>query len=208
VFIALTLSLLLAGAIYVSCEYFVNGVEWVGRQLKLSATTTGTVLAAFALWLNRRRLGRQEAVVEVDHRRLSRDQGWFLAIFVVKVALGLVAFAFKPALGLLFLAAYAVYVFKEMRNVGPPALLLSPVATELPETMAFDNSLLAAGVVTGVAVIVLWHSSIVVRSRVPRRFGRAAICRICVHSHRGDARHVSEAIVYVFCGPFWITGQH
>ena len=45
--IALTLSLLLAGAIYLSCEYFVNGVEWVGRQLKLSATTTGTVLAAF-----------------------------------------------------------------------------------------------------------------------------------------------------------------
>jgi cation:H+ antiporter len=34
-------------AIYFACEYFVNGVEWFGRKLKLSATATGTVLAAF-----------------------------------------------------------------------------------------------------------------------------------------------------------------
>jgi len=299
--IALTLSLLLAGAIYLSCEYFVNGVEWVGRQLKLSATTTGTVLAAFgtalpesavtfaavvfgrdaaqkdigvgaalggplvlatiaypvvglALWFNRKRLGRRDTVVEVDHRGLARDQQWFLAIFVVKVALGLVVFAFKPALGVLFLAAYAAYVYKELRTVEAAAqeheleplkirpradspslswallqtvialivigfashafvgqlesvaravgwaphfvaLLLSPVATELPETMnaliwvrqgrerlalanisgammiqatvpsalglfftpwLFDHSLLAAGVITGIAVMVLW----------------------------------------------------
>jgi cation:H+ antiporter len=38
---------LCALAIYVSCEYFVNGVEWVGRRFNLGATTTGTVLAAF-----------------------------------------------------------------------------------------------------------------------------------------------------------------
>jgi cation:H+ antiporter len=50
--------------------------------------------------------------------RLAKDQHWFLAIFVVKVALGLVAFAFKPALGLLFFAAYAVYFWREMRG-GP-----------------------------------------------------------------------------------------
>jgi cation:H+ antiporter len=50
--------------------------------------------------------------------RLAKDQQWFLAIFVVKVALGLVAFAFKPALGLLFFAAYAVYFWREMRG-GP-----------------------------------------------------------------------------------------
>ena len=41
------LFLLSAGAIYVACEFFVNGVEWSGRQLKLGATATGTVLAAF-----------------------------------------------------------------------------------------------------------------------------------------------------------------
>jgi cation:H+ antiporter len=56
------------------------------------------------------RLGLQPA----DTRRLARDQTWFLAIFVVKVGLGLVAFAFKPWLGLLFFAAYAVYFRREI----------------------------------------------------------------------------------------------
>jgi cation:H+ antiporter len=47
---------------------------------------------------------------------MARDQTWFLAIFIVKVALGLVAFAFKPWLGLLFFAAYALYFWREMRD--------------------------------------------------------------------------------------------
>jgi cation:H+ antiporter len=57
----------------------------------------------------------------VDMERLARDQRWFLAIFVVKVSLGLVAFAFKPVLGFAFLAAYAVYFFREMRSTGEQA---------------------------------------------------------------------------------------
>ncbi|MBD8880706.1 sodium:calcium antiporter [Rhodanobacter sp. 7MK24] len=152
-----------AGAIYLACEYFVNGVEWLGRRLKLGATATGTVLAAFgtalpesavtfvavvfgktpavrdigvgaamggplvlatiayavvgvALWLHRRRLQRTDGLVRVDHRRLARDQGWFLAIFALKVGLGLVAFAFKPAFGGVFLLAYALYVWREVRS--------------------------------------------------------------------------------------------
>jgi cation:H+ antiporter len=52
----------------------------------------------------------------VDTGRLARDQTWFLAIFVVKVALGLVAFAWKPWLGLLFFAAYALYFWNETRS--------------------------------------------------------------------------------------------
>ncbi len=48
--------------------------------------------------------------------RLARDQRWFLGVFVFKVALGLVAFAFKPWLGLLFFAVYAVYFWKEMSS--------------------------------------------------------------------------------------------
>jgi cation:H+ antiporter len=36
-----------AGAIYVASEYFVNGIEWFGRRLKLGATAVGSVLAAF-----------------------------------------------------------------------------------------------------------------------------------------------------------------
>ena len=61
---------------------------------------------------------RSAALDGTDTRRLARDQVWFLAIFVVKVALGLVAFAVKPWLGVLFLAAYAVYFWREMREEG------------------------------------------------------------------------------------------
>ena len=45
----LAFALLLGSAvtIYFSCEFFVNGVEWVGRKLKVSQTATGTILAAF-----------------------------------------------------------------------------------------------------------------------------------------------------------------
>lgn len=60
-------------------------------------------------------------IVGVDTARLARDQRWFLTIFIFKVALGLVAFAFKPWLGLLFFAAYGVYFWREMRNTGEHA---------------------------------------------------------------------------------------
>ena len=45
----LTLALLLGSAvvIYLACEYFVNGVEWVGERFGVSQTAVGTVLAAF-----------------------------------------------------------------------------------------------------------------------------------------------------------------
>jgi len=51
----------------------------------------------------------------VDLSQLARDQKWFLSIFIFKVALGLVAFTFKPLLGYLFFAAYGAYFIKEMR---------------------------------------------------------------------------------------------
>jgi len=67
-------------------------------------------------------------IVGVDTARLARDQRWFLTIFIFfltififKVALGLVAFALKPWLGLLFFAAYGVYFWREMRNTGEHA---------------------------------------------------------------------------------------
>ena len=58
---------------------------------------------------------KRELLDEVDLSRLPTDQKWFLTIFFVKVALGLVAFSIKPWCGLLFFAAYGVYFFKEMR---------------------------------------------------------------------------------------------
>ncbi len=152
-----------AAAIYLACEYFVNGIEWFGKRLNLGATAVGSVLAAFGtalpesavtfmavvfgntpeqkdlgvgaamggplvlatlgyavvglvLMLHRKKLARTSHKVQVDYARLSRDQVSFLAIFVLKVALGLVAFTIKPWLGILFLAAYAAYVWREIKE--------------------------------------------------------------------------------------------
>ncbi|MCX5544718.1 sodium:calcium antiporter [Paraburkholderia sp. CNPSo 3076] len=160
----LTFALLIAaaGIIYLSCETFVNSVEWLGHKLKVTQTATGTILAAFgtalpesvvtlvavafggdpahkeigigaaiggplalstiayavvgfALLATAKRVGRERAAtVDVNTRRLRRDQLWFLAIFVAKIALGLVVFSFKPLLGIAFLAAYAFYCWKEL----------------------------------------------------------------------------------------------
>ena len=152
-----------AAAIYFACEYFVNGVEWVGRKFGIGETATGTILAAFGtalpesavtfvavvlgrnaaqkdigvgaalggpmvlstisyavvgfamLW-NQRRLGRTTQLIECDSKKLRRDQSWFLSIFVAKVALGLLVFAYKPWLGALFLLAYAAYLLRELRG--------------------------------------------------------------------------------------------
>jgi cation:H+ antiporter len=57
-----------------------------------------------------------------DTARLARDQTWFLAIFALKVAIGLVAFAIKPWLGVLFLIAYGIYFWREMRGDGEVAV--------------------------------------------------------------------------------------
>jgi cation:H+ antiporter len=158
----LTIAYLLGSAvvIYVACEFFVNGVEWVGHQLSMGQKATGTILAAFGTALPESvvtfvavtfGVGVQDkdvgvgaavggplvlgtiayAVVGVtllicrralpsgDEGReleagLSRDQAWFIVISVAKVVLGVVMFAFKAWLGLLFLAAYAVYAWREI----------------------------------------------------------------------------------------------
>lgn len=151
-----------AAVIYLACEFFVNGVEWVGRKLAVGQKATGTILAAFGtalpesavtfvavalgtkaadkdvgigaamggplvlgtiayavvgvtLMICRRGLPRGQDAREL-YGGLSRDQGWFIGISAVKLAIGLVAFALKPWLGILFLAAYAAYAWKEMRG--------------------------------------------------------------------------------------------
>ena len=160
-FVTLLLFLLSAFAIYLACEYFVNGIEWCGRHLNMGATAVGTLLAAFgtalpecavtftavvfgsspeqkdigvgaamggplvlatiayalvglSLWQNHRRLQRKTYQVEVDYDRLGKDQLAFLMIFIVKVGLGLFAFSYKPWLGLCFLTAYGIYVWREI----------------------------------------------------------------------------------------------
>ena len=67
--------------------------------------------------LDRARLQKKIAQ-EFSTTRLAHDQAWFLGVFVFKVGLGLVAFAWKPWLGWLFLVAYALYVWRELRGEG------------------------------------------------------------------------------------------
>jgi cation:H+ antiporter len=157
----------------------------------LVLATIAYAVVGLALLIGRRRPSPGEYG---SIRKLRTDQTWFLGIFLVKVALGLVTFAVKPWLGLAFFAAYGVYFWREIRAdddhdaadqlepllfqrriptpatwaialqtlvtivvifaasqlfvhqldaVGPmiglpatvTALLLSPIATELPETV-------------------------------------------------------------------------
>jgi cation:H+ antiporter len=199
--LTLFLFLVSAGAIYLACEYFVNGIEWFGQKLSLGATATGTVLAAFgtalpesavtfvavmfgktpeardigvgaalggplvlatiayavvgiALWTNRRRLNRVDQTLRVNHRRLARDQSWFLIIFIVKFGLGLVAFAIKPWLGVLFLAAYVAYVWREMRSsdTAPEEEELEPLKFQ-PRSL--DPSMAWVALQSGIALVVI-----------------------------------------------------
>jgi cation:H+ antiporter len=232
-----------AVAIYLSCEWFVNAVEWLGSRLNVGKMAVGTVLAAFgtalpesvvtlvavttggtpqakdigvgaamggplalatvayaatgvALLLKRRLDGKEQLALAAatvpasavaaavaapqggrdgqgevladpaQTARLAKDQRWFLAVFVFKVALGLVAFAIKPWLGLVFFATYAVYFWREMRggHDTPGAeevdelepLKLQPKAAR-PATWAVLAQTLAALVVIFLASQVFVH---------------------------------------------------
>ena len=159
--VTLLLLAALAAAIYLCCESFTNGVEWLGYRLKLGQTATGTILAAFGTALpegvvtlvatafpgNPAQQGigigaaiggplvlatvayavtgfallslrRIPLLLPDDRRRLSGNQITFLAIFIVKLGLGLIVFSGKSWFGWAFLAAYALYLRAEMRH--PP----------------------------------------------------------------------------------------
>jgi cation:H+ antiporter len=194
-----------AAAIYFACEFFVNGVEWLGRKLSVGSTATGTILAAFGtalpesvvtfiatafgkgdaqrelgvgaalggplvlatiayatvgatLLVTRRKL-RRTGDVRGEFRRLSRDQGWFLSIFVVKLGVGLVAFAFKPWLGIAFLAAYALYFWQEMRreDADEEEEALEPLI--LARKAAGEPALWLSALQTGAAAVVIFLAS-------------------------------------------------
>jgi cation:H+ antiporter len=79
----------------------------------LALSTIAYAVVGIVILLTARRLSRQSEL-EVNARGLRRAQLWFLAIFALKIALGVVVFAFKPWLGMVFLAAYALYTWKEL----------------------------------------------------------------------------------------------
>ncbi|HEX6754920.1 MAG TPA: sodium:calcium antiporter [Mycobacteriales bacterium] len=93
--------------------YAVTGVVLLHRMRRLAAPVPQLAGPAPAGRAPAAEGPEPRALDGTDTRRLARDQAWFLAIFVVKVGLGLVAFAVKPWLGLLFFVAYGVYVWRE-----------------------------------------------------------------------------------------------
>jgi cation:H+ antiporter len=199
---AVTALLLSAGIVYWACEYFVNGVEWVGSKTGVSQNAVGTVLAAFGtalpesvvtfvavvfghdaaarnigvgaalggplvlatiaypivgimLLLTRYQPTRQP--IDVNWQRLSRDQGWFLLIFICKIMLGFLAFSRKPWLGWLFLLAYAAYTWTEVRHAGDGAMgELEPLKFQRRQA---DPSFALALLQTVVALAVIFAAS-------------------------------------------------
>jgi cation:H+ antiporter len=191
-----------AGFVYWSCEYFVNGVEWVGRRTGVSQTAVGSVLAAFGTALPEsvvtfvavvfghdvaaRNIGvgaalggplvlatiaypvvgimlmvtRAQSInqpIDVNRRALGSDQGWFLLIFLFKIALGFLSFAIKPWFGWLFLAAYVIYTWAQIRTEDHGA-------EGEPEPLKFQPkkaapSLAMAGLQTLLALLVIFAAS-------------------------------------------------
>src|SRR3977135_4302571 len=130
----------------------VGGGGALGGPLVLA--TIAYAVVGFTLILCRARLPQTEAIRR-DFRNLSRDQGWFLAIFVVKLALVLFVFAYKPGLGFLFLAAYGAYFWKEMRQEpvddegGLEPLKFMPRQATPPTWAAVAQTALALAVIFG-----------------------------------------------------------
>jgi cation:H+ antiporter len=112
-----------AAAIYFACEFFVNGVEWLGRKLGVGETATGTILAAFGTALPESAVTFVAVVFGRSHAQKDIGVGAALGgplvlatISYAVVGLGLLVFRYKPWLGAAFLLAYAVYLLRELRG--------------------------------------------------------------------------------------------
>jgi len=128
----------------------------LGGPLALSTLAYGVV--GLTLLGSKRLHVERKSAVEADCARLSQDQAWFLAIFLFKFAFGFVTFVGKSWLGGLFLAAYALYVWKELRSDGDlhDAEALEPLTFRPQDN---DPGLFWAGLQTGVALIVVFAAS-------------------------------------------------
>jgi cation:H+ antiporter len=116
----------------------------MGGPLALATVAYGVI--GWSLLARRRGAGEDWG----DLDKLAKDQTWFVAVFAVKVALGLVAFSIKPWLGILFFAVYAVYFWREMRqkDVHEPVDELAPLKLQpgrsQPATWAVVTQTVAA----------------------------------------------------------------
>ena len=130
--------------------YGVTGAMLIWRKTRTLAAVTASSLPAHEVPMDP---AEADGLAGVDIGRLARDQTWFLAIFTVKVTLGLLAFAIKPWLGLAFFAVYALYFVKEMKSTGEKASAedLEPLKLQprraVPTTFAVTVQTLATLVV-------------------------------------------------------------
>lgn len=83
----------------------------LGGPLVLGTIAYAVIGLCIIVFRKRRDLGTD---IDIDSAKLRTDQKWFLSIFIFKVLLGFLAFSGKPFTALFFLAAYALYFYKEM----------------------------------------------------------------------------------------------
>ena len=84
----------------------------MGGPLVLGTIAYAVVGLCIIVFRKRRTLGTE---IDIDSKKLRTDQLWFLSIFIFKVFLGFLVFSGKSLTALLFIAAYALYFYKEMR---------------------------------------------------------------------------------------------
>ena len=97
--------------------------------------------------------------IELNRRRLSRDQSWFLLIFACKITLGFLAFSIKPWLGWLFLAAYMAYTYGEVIVLYLSVLpqFLTPGVTDQGDALLLAYTVAALGLVWQVLLLFFVH---------------------------------------------------
>jgi cation:H+ antiporter len=135
-----------------------------------------------------------------DLPKLARDQRWFLGIFLVKVALGLVAFSFKPWLGLLFFTAYAVYFWREISGDDDSQHDENLVPLRLQRHKSSPDTLAVAVQVVATLVIIFAASQLFVRQldAVGPMLGlSAAVSALLLSPIATELPEVMNAIIWV-----------
>ncbi|MTV48541.1 sodium:calcium antiporter [Heliobacillus mobilis] len=84
----------------------------IGGPLVLSTVAYAVVGLSIFFYHKRRAQGTD---LLIDSRKLTRDQLWFMSIFVLSFLLGYTSYPGKQWIGLLLFASYGLYFFLEMR---------------------------------------------------------------------------------------------
>jgi len=126
----------------------------LGGPLVLGTIAYAVVGLSIIYYRKKRALGTD---IDIDSKKLSRDQLWFVSIFIFKVLLGLLVFSIKPLMAFLFLAAYGLYFFKEMRvKCVDECSILEPLKFQ---PTAVEPSTLLVLTQTIIALILIFGSS-------------------------------------------------